>query len=217
MSLSAYAIPTLQEVKDFMGINNYESDSILEKWIDNVSYSIEKYTNRKIAVQSVSNEIYDGDGTDTLFLRYWPLTQLSTETSPTDAQKLAAVQYRATPDDDWADIETDVDHILTDTNWPFLKLYDQIFPEGYRNIRLNYKAGYSTIPGDIWMVAVQMVADFWEQSKRPGAQSRLGISARSHQNQSLTYTSLKPEWREVLKRYQVSGSYRFSNQLPMGR
>jgi len=43
MALSAYAIPTLQEVKDFMGIVNYESDSILETWIDKCSYAIEMW------------------------------------------------------------------------------------------------------------------------------------------------------------------------------
>ena len=217
MALSAYAIPTLQEVKDFMGIVNYDSDSILETWIDKVSYGIEQYTNRKIAVQSVPNEIYDGTGTDTLYIRYWPLTQLSTETSPTDAQKLAAVQYRSTPDEAWADIETDVDHIYTDVNWPYILLHDAVFPSGFRNVRLNYKAGYSVIPGDIWLVAVEMVADFWEKSKRPGSDHRLGLGSRSHQSMSLNYQSMRPEWREILKRYQIAGGSSLSMQLPMSR
>lgn len=217
MALSAYAIPTLQQVKDFMGIQNYESDSILEGWIDKCSLAIENYTHRKIAEQSITNEIYDGDGTDTQFVRYWPITQLSTTTSPSDAQILAAVQYRDTPDDSWTDIETDPDHIFYDASWPFIKLHDELFPDGERNVRLNYKAGYSVIPGDIWQVSIEMVSDLWEKSKRPGTQSRLGLTNRANQSLSWSYESLRPGWKEILKPYRVSGSYRFSSQLPMGR
>lgn len=217
MALSAYAIPTLQEVKDFLGINNHDSDSILETWIDKVSYGIEMFTNRKIAVQSVANEIYDGDGTDTLYIRYWPLTQLSTETTPSDAQKLAAVQYRNDVDSSWTDICDDVDHILYDASWPFIKLDSESFPVGERNVRLNYKAGYSVIPGDIWQVSVEMIADFWDKSKRPGAPGKLGLSSRAHQNYSISYQSLRPEWREILLRYQLGGSHMLSSQRVMGR
>ena len=217
MAVSAYAIPTLQEVKDFLGINNFDSDSILETWIDRVSYGIERFTNRKIAVQSVTNEIYDGDGTDTLYVRYWPVTQLSTETTPSDAQKLAALQYRNDVDSSWTDLEDDVDHILYDASWPFIMLSEGTFPSGVRNLKLSYKAGYSVIPGDIWQVAVEMVADFWDKSKRPGAPGKLGLASRSHQNYSISYNNLRPEWREILLRYQLGGSYLLSSQRVMGR
>ena len=202
MSLAAYAIPTLQEVKDYLKISIHDSDAILETWINHASSSIEQYTNRKIVVQSVSGEIYDGDGSDTLFVRYWPVTQLSTESAPTTAQKLASLQYRNGPDEAWTDIETDIDHIFIDVNWPFIKLYEQTFPKGMRNVKISYKAGFSTIPGDIWRVSVEMVADMWNQSKH-GTSDRLGKSTVSIQSSSTTYKDLKPEWEKVLDYYRV--------------
>lgn len=216
MAVAAYAIVTLQEVKDYLKIAGGESDSLLEGWIDRTSYSIESYTGRKFKVQDVSNEIYDGDGTDTLFLRYWPLTQFSTEDSPTDAQKLAAVQYRNAPDGDWTDIDDNASHLLTDSRWPFIKLYDTTFSYGERNVRLSYRAGYSVIPGDVWIVALEMVADFWQKS-RQGGEARLGISSQGRESYSTTFLELEPRWRKVLDLYRISQHYSGSSQRIMGR
>lgn len=218
MALSAYAIPTLNQVKNYLKLDTgvTTADTILETWIDATSLSIEQYCNRKFAVQSVTNEIYDGDGSDTLWLRYWPLTQLSTQSTPSDAQKLAAVQYRTDPDSSWTDIEDDVDHIFTDLNWPFIKLYETVFPAGERNIRLNYKAGYSPVPGDVLIVAIEMAAMMWKESSQSN-DARLGLANSSYQGFNNGFLDMNSRWRTILDRYKLPGGVTLLNQSQITR
>jgi hypothetical protein len=214
MAVSAYAIPTLAEVKSYLKIGDTNSDTILEGWIDRASHGIEKYCGRKFAVQSITSEIHDGTGDDRLYTNYFPITQLSTETTPSSAQKLAALQKRDTPDDSWEDIEDDIDHIFLNDDWQYILLYDRFFPVGTQNIRVSYKAGFTVIPGDVWQVSLEMVAEMWNNSKQSG-QDRLGRASRSMGQFTDSFRSLRPEWREVLNRYRL-GSTSFS-QTPIYR
>jgi hypothetical protein len=202
MAVAAYAIPSLAEVKSYLKIGDTTSDTILEVWIDRVSHGIEKYCQRKFAVQSITSEIHDGMGDERLYVNFWPVTQLSTETTPNAAQKLAALQFRDTPDDAWEDIEDDVDHIFLNADRPYIELYDRFFPLGRQNIRISYKAGFTVIPGEVWQVALEMVAEMWNNSKQSG-QDRLGRSTRSMGQFTDSFRSLRPEWKEVLERYRV--------------
>lgn len=205
MAVSAYAIVTLAELKDFIGIASTDTtlDSSLEKYIDTTSLEIEKELGRKVVVQSVTNEILNGNGSDIIYPKYGPIYQLSTATTPTDQNKLDAVQYRLTVDGSWTDIEDDVDHILVDADWDYIKLYEQTFPSGDLNIRLNYKAGYSPVPGELWRVALEMAAYLYYNSAKGGA--RFGIQSKSdsggNSTFSTTYRDMRKEWNIVLDRY----------------
>lgn len=209
MALADYAIVSLEEAKYQLAISQSDvgDDTELEGFIDEVSAYVEEYTGRKIVVQSVSDEIHDGDGTATLYPRYFPITQLSTESSPTDAQKLAAVQYRTSPNGSWTDIEDDVDHIFVDENVPHIELYETTFPVGRRNVKISYKAGFAagTALDTIKRVVLEMVQDAW--NKHTGGNDLLGKSSKSMseagQNFSTSYKDLKPEWKDVLDRFRV--------------
>lgn len=205
MAVSAYAIPSLAEVKAFLKIAtaNTDLDTTLEGWIDKTSLSIEKYLGNKVTVQSITSEYHDGNGTVRLYPKYFPVTQLSTETTPSDAQKLAALQYRNNPDASFADLMDDLDHIFMDVDWDYIELYDATFPVGMRNIKLSYKAGYSPIPGDIWQVAVEMVAWWYRQSREGdwalGKQSSSDSGAGTAL--STSYREMQAEWERRLKPY----------------
>lgn len=204
MAVSAYAIPTLVQVKNYLklDITVTTSDTILEGWIDAVSHAIEQYTGRKFAIQSVTGEIHDGNGTDILYPKYWPVTQISTVTTPGASDITSALQYRASPDDSWMDILTDSDHVFTDVDWPYIKLYGTAWPPGERNIKISYKSGYSVIPGDILMVAIEMTAMFWKESNQSG-DARLGRTSQSNQGFNNSYIDLNPRWRNTLRRYKT--------------
>jgi len=205
MAVSAYAIPTLAEVKAFLKIATADTtlDTTLEGWIDKASESVERYLGNKVASQSVTSEIHDGDGTDKLYLKYFPVVQISTATTPTSADILAAVQYRTDVDSAWANLLDDADHVLYDDEWDYIQLESETFPVGWRNVKVSYKAGYSTIPGDIWMVAVEMVAWWYRQSghgdftlgKSSSSMSEAGV------NHSTSYRDMQAEWERRLKPY----------------
>lgn len=208
MALADYAIVSLAEAKRQLAIEQTDTtdDTELEGFIDEVSAYVEDYTGRKVAVQSVSNELHDGDGTAKLLPVYFPVTQLSTEASPTDAQKLAALQYRDTPDGSWTDIETDIDHVFVDTRRPFIELYDATFPAGRRNVKISYKAGFTGVALDeIKRVVLEMVQMAWTQHR--GGQNTLGMQSSSSSgmgtNVSTSWKDMRPEWKDVLDRFRV--------------
>lgn len=216
MAVAAWDLITFAQAKAYLNIGVQSADTAQDVWLQEVltdiSAEVELYCNRKFAVQSVSNEIYDGDSwrvsKDRRRLRtnYFPITQLSTEATPSDAQKLASVQYRNDPDSAWTDIETDVDHILINARWDYIELYDEAFPRGVQNILLSYKTGYSTVPQDLKMVCLEMTAMKWKESNRSNI-GLLGESSKTTTGMSTTTTrqllDLNDKWKRVLNRYRL--------------
>ena len=208
MALAAYAIVTVAEARTQLKIATAETgeDTKLETFIDQVSAWVEDYCGRNIVVQSHSNEVHDGDGTPYLFPLHFPVTQLSTATTPTDANKLAAVQYRVDVDSTWTDIETSVNHIFLDSRKPYVELYDTVFPLGRQNVRISYKSGFTGVDLDpVKRVVLEMVQIAWGHHR--GGNDTLGKDSRGEGGAtgafSTSYRDMKPEWKDVLDRYRV--------------
>jgi len=211
VAVANYAIATLAEAKAQLNIPTATTgdDTLIEGYIDRASGFCESYTGRKLAEQSISSEIHDGDGGSYIYPRFFPITQLSTETTPTDAQKLASVQYRTLPTDDWTNIETEVDYIILRTGEPYIELYANSFPAGTQNVRLAYKAGYTSGSielNELKQVVVEMVQVMWNQHK--GGNDTLGYDSRSDSGTgaasfSTSFRNMKPEWKAVLDRYRL--------------
>ena len=207
MALNANAIVTLAEAKLQLNIttSNTNEDTMLEAWINETSQEVEDYCQRKFVVQSVSSEYHNGDGSRFLYPKYFPVTQLSTETTPTSSDTLGALQYRDTPDSSWTNIETDTDHIFYGTDIPYIELYDTTFPSGRRNIKISYKAGYSTVPADVKKVVLEKIQIRWNTSGNGGnllGYSNLNQSEPSG-NISSTIISLEDKWNKILDRYRI--------------
>jgi len=213
MAVAAWDLLTFADVKDYLNIGVASADTAQDVWLQevlsDVSRDIEISCRRKIAVQSITGEIYDGSswrsqGTNRIYTVYAPITQLSTEGTPSDAQKLASVQYRDDPDSAWTDLVTDVDHLIIGPD--YIEAYDAFFPLGSKNIKLSYKAGYSTIPQDLKMVCLEMVAMVWKESNRSGI-GLLGESSKSSSGLGSSVTrslmDLNPRWEKVLGRYRM--------------
>jgi hypothetical protein len=215
MAAAAWDLLTVAQAKAYLNIGVAATDTSQDDWlqeiISDLSAEVEYYCKRKFAIQSISNEIYDGDSWCVdyngarIHVNYFPITQLSTATTPAGSDILAAVQYRNDPDSSWTNIETDTDHIFINSKWDYIELYDEVFPSGKQNIRLNYKAGYSTIPQDIKRIALEMTAMMWKESNRN--KGLLGESNKSDSGYGQTLTStlidLKPQWAKVLNRYRI--------------
>jgi len=208
MALAAYAIVTLAEARaQFnIGASDTGKDAFLEVLIDQCSAKVEDYCGRKIVVQSVTDEIHDGDGSQKLYTHHFPVTQLSTESSPTDAQELAALQYRTSPDGSWTDIASDVDHVFLDSRKPYIELWQDAFPLGRRNIKVSYKAGFSGVDIDpVKRVVLEMVQIGFNEGK--AGNNHLGLQSTSESGTgstfSTSYMDLTPNWKAVLDRYRI--------------
>lgn len=195
-------IVTLSELKSYLRKTDTAQDNFLQDWITIVSGQIERYCGRKFRVQTVT-ETLDGDGSNTLYTTYFPVTALAGDT---DSEKLSNLQYRNTPDDAWTNIETNINHIFIDSKTPYIELYDTYFPEGRLNIRVSYKPGYSTIPEDVKRVACEMVAMVWKESNA-GGYFRLGESSTTESvagtNFTRNFIDLDKRWKAILDSYRV--------------
>lgn len=191
-------IITIDEVKQYLNISGREADDFLENAIDMVSQEIEGYTQGHVfALRSITGEIHSGDGTNILVPKYEPLYSL---VDTTEATKLSSVQYKLTPDSSWTDIETLSAHIFLRPLW--IELYDEIFPKGTNNIKLNYSAGYAAIPGDVRKVCIEWVSKMYDESSK--GRGNLGIDSKSAQNTTnVTFRDMLPQWQAVLDRYKV--------------
>jgi hypothetical protein len=197
-----YDLVSLTVVKEYLKIGDTNADTFLQRWISLVSRAVEEYTGKKIAAQTVSGEILSGDGTRFLRTRYWPILRLD---GTTDAQKLANLQYRDDPDSAWTDIETDIDHVFIYPDEPWqIELYDEIFPWGYRNIKVSYVAGYTTVPEPLQRLCVEQVAMVWKEANKSGI-FRLGESSESDSVGGVAHTKnfldLGARWKTVLDSY----------------
>ncbi len=211
MALNSNAIVTLAEAKAQMKLvdTNTNEDATFEGYINEISSAVELYCKRKFVSQSITSELHDGSGGRFLYPRYFPIQQLSTESSPTTAQKLASLQYRDTPDSTWTDIEDNINNIFIETGddscRPYIELYDTYFPVGRRNITVSYKAGYTTVPSDIKMAVLEMIQMRWNEAKRGNdwlGQGNINAS-QSGNSFSTSLITLDKRWKMVLDRYRV--------------
>lgn len=205
MALNANAIISVAEAKTQLKITSSSLDSTLEVWINEASDWIENYINNKVVEQSISSEISDGDDDNRLYPRYFPITQLSTESSPTTAQKLANLQYRDSPDSSWTDIESNINHIAINQRDGYIELYDDIFPTGWQNIKISYKAGYvsADVPLEFKTICAEMVQVRYNESKQGNDQlSRSSTSSnQGGGSSSVSYKDLYPRWQGILSKY----------------
>jgi hypothetical protein len=214
--MTSASIITTEQAKNFIGIAVADTshDTILAEWIDIISREFEGAIENKVNAQELTVYV-NGSGEIYQNLPYYPVIALYGDT---DAEKLANLQSRSTVIGGWEDLEDDLDYISIDAEHPerIELLEGETFPQGQKNIRVRYWAGYSrdNIPGDISHLILEMVADMWAQSGR--GESRLGKSSTSSStsagNTSANYVDLRPRWTEVVNRYK-----RYQHNIEMYR
>jgi len=165
-----------------------------------VSGKMEEDLKNKVKAQSVTAYL-SGDGTDTLYVPFYPVIALY---GSTDAEKLASLQSRDDPDDAWADLSSDLDHIYIDSvKTDRIKLLDgEAFPSGDSNIKVVYYAGYSDPPADIQLVVMEKVQLMWMESGRGG--NLLGTQSIGSEAGGVSRTfnsNLDKRWEQVVRKY----------------
>lgn len=146
-TLLSYALTTLADVKETLGIDsgNTSKDNLLIRKINQATEMIERFTGRRFAQTTYTNEEYDATGIDQLILKQRPIITLS------------SFQNRDTSlnENDWSDIETtlyfpDMDAGVVDLNFKASGRWNRY--------RVTYTAGYATIPSDIAEAAATIAA-----------------------------------------------------------
>lgn len=196
MALSADALTTLAAVKSYLGLSSADHDQLIEGLIEAVSAQFNAYCDRKLTARDYSylsqdpvydpdNALLSGSGYPELLLPQYPVVNLSTllvdgrEVSPAEGGR----------------------GYVLDAAAGVLSLTSGIFPRGWHNVGLVYRAGFSAVPADLGQAAVEQTAVRFQESA--AGHGRLGISARTLADGSVSYHSsaLLPQVKAVLDRY----------------
>jgi len=194
-SVGAYALVSLEEAKEVLNItdNSAEKDRLIERLIDRTTSLLESYCDRKFKARDYTNEEYDGDGTDYLLLDNYPVN--SVDSLYDDTTRVFNSSSLVDEDNYVIYSEEGKIGVVSITGSP--GFYAQ-FSEGKRNIRITYNAGYSSMPDDLKMIALEiLIKKFQTYDSR-----RVGILSVGVHGDALTINlgDILPEHREILDR-----------------
>jgi hypothetical protein len=173
ITLSTNAIISLADARRYLNkpTTDVTADDDLKLYINIVTDMIERHLRGPVASRDFANEIQDGSGCETQIVRWKPITALINGV-------VTDVQYRVGLTDAWQTLEDTYEYIIIDNEKPWqIYLYGNVFPEGIQNIRLQYTAGYTSVPGAITKVALEIVAEMYQESVK--GKARLGQSSKS--------------------------------------
>lgn len=186
---STIALVALADVKDYLKVTDTSQDTILTYFINEVSRFINTYCGRQL-VQKSYTEYYDGDGTDELLLKHYPIITLTSVYDDSLRTWAAATQVPA------ADI-------LTYKDEGRIRVWNNTgsFSKGKANIRVIYDAGYAaaSVPYDLQLAAKRLIAGQWMRQQH----KQHDILTTSVRDQTTTFqiTDLPPIVKAVLSEY----------------
>ena len=179
MALNANALTTVATCKTQLDIQSSDTsqDALLERFINSASEQVERYCGRKFALRSFV-EVRDGTRSNEMLLENWPVvsvTSVHVDTSRAFGAEslLLASEYGVQAPN-------------------ILRRHDAFWPRGSMVVRVEYTAGYATIPADLEDACVMLV----EHRYRMKNDRRLGRTSSGKQGESISYTETWPQ--EVL-------------------
>ncbi len=201
MAVVAHALTTLTRVKSRLNIVVTTFDTVLEELINSMTDWVENFCDRRFKETVYSNEVYDGGNLDGLRKKWLILKNCPVIGSLTAFSYMAGVP--STPY--WTAFLRDDYDLNNDSG--VIKLFS-VLPNGFRNIRVSYTAGYKidftaptdpvkhTLPFDISNVVERLVIKEFKRREAVGReQEAVGDS-------SITWRDgLEKEDLEVLERY----------------
>lgn len=176
MPLVSYALTSLDNLKEVLGITDNAQDSLLTNIINRSTDTIESYcNNRRFALTVYANEEYDGTGTQLINARHYPITAMT-------AYERNDGSVGTT---DWNSLQNDFIKYVEDGDGPGQFFYEQGFVRGTKNYRFSYTAGYATIPYDLEEACLELSVWFYKQRQSMGMKSET-LGEYSYTKESFT-------------------------------
>ena len=146
MSVSSGALTTRQRLKDFLDISadDTTTNNVLDRIIDACSDWVESYCRRTFKRTTYTNEMYDGNDSQYLLLRNYPID--------TTQSFVLEMRTSSLDEDDWESIDSEEYFVHSEEgyiNFPRAEYGKggRKFIIGTQNYRVDYTAGYY-LPGD---------------------------------------------------------------------
>lgn len=148
------ALVSLADQKEYLGIasGTTSEDSILSFFINEISARCNSYTGRFILSKSYT-EYYDGDGSEELFLKNYPVTVVSSIYDDVNREFNSNSLISS-------------DNYIVETTSGIIRLWNRMaFNCGKANIKIVYTAGYAiaNVPGDLKGAVKRWVALLYQK------------------------------------------------------
>jgi len=190
--VSASAFIGLADLKAFLGISGSDYDHQLEPIVDGINASIPRYTGRNLLSDDYVERQDGREFLREIYLREYPVTAVS------------KVEYKCGTS--WTEVD-DSEYTLasseeSESNVGLVFLECDTLPEGYKNVRVSYTAGYSTIPDDLTLAALQVCQQAYRDIKA-------GKRIQSENLGDYSYTLMtSPSYEALLDAQRVFQRYR---------
>lgn len=172
MSIHAYALTSVANVKTYLGITSSSDDALLEMFVNQTTDWIEQFCGgRRFKDTTYTDEIYESEfakeqGDFPTIVRnrnYW----LNCRQYPITATAAVVVKYRS-GNTSWQTQEATGYEVYNNRGQVYL--YGGM-PNIRQAVKLTYSAGYATIPSDLELACIKLVARQYEKRKSQGKKS----------------------------------------------
>lgn len=159
-SLNSWALTTLAEVKESLGITNDAQNNLIIRKINQATDMIEAYcgldNDHHLKENTYTDELYDATGDNYLRLKARPLITLTS----------IGARDTTTNDDNWSTLDTE--NYFTDE---YSNVVSNLSPfwGGFSRWRVTYTAGFATIPSDLAEACVVLAGYLVENASSSGA------------------------------------------------
>jgi hypothetical protein len=189
------ALCTLDQVKQHFGFgDNAQDEEELERLITVAQGLFEQYCGRKFD-EATFTEYWNGDGTDLLFVKNYPIISITSIHDDTGDHTYGASTL----------IDPTTYAIINDNH---VQMYASLFNKGVNNIKIVYVAGYSDetvgthvpIPKELRQACIAQVGWMFKQ----GEGFQYGVNTKTLDDGSIGFietSALLPSVRETLRLY----------------
>jgi hypothetical protein len=196
------ALVTLADIKTFLGITDNSKDAILTMFQESIEKSIINYCETDFATHTATNEIIDGNNSDVLVTKYYPVLSVSSvvlgiSTDETGGQVLDATEFE-----------------FNESGAITLKL--QRSPKYRASCKVTYSYGYSAVPADVKMCVYQSVKAELQRYES----NTENVNSRSKEGESESFggawDGLSGLPKQIMNKLQAYKNYEFAN-IPMAQ
>lgn len=178
-------LTSVENVKQFLGINISDDDALLDALVTQASAYIEQWISRSVGLNEYT-DVFDGYGKTTYMFTNFP------------AQSVSHVYVN--------DIEIFPSTGVTDSGYIFDETRlvlrgSKYFVQGQMNCSVTYMAGYATVPNELVIICTELVAFHYKQRERIGVTSKnLGGETISFSQENIppAVKAIMINWRKVV-------------------
>jgi len=191
----------LADYKTALGLSSDQDkeDAKLTQYSLEIDDKLKAYLGFNIEEEVYYDEIYNGNGSQRLFPRNVPVTEIT---------KLEVYQgLDSGGDEDWEEwTQNDEYGRLSIQSGGFIIYMDTKFPQGMQNIRLNYTAGYTTetLPQDIAAVCKELMVIKYQRLDK----KMMGLTSKSRNeggaSSTITYEDLEEKTLKKIEHYRFT-------------